>query len=255
MDEGAPLGITAPIETCGVFPTISKETATVEAETFYTKTTEGLIYRSAVEEAPWVQSKLDEMVADSSMLVFQDLASAEAALGPLVISKLACLVKENEKGEKKHRLLVDMLRSGSNSLLLVPERGVLPRLKDAGSDTKRLLSLCVDGEFVEILVLDYSDAFFTIGVKAEEQRFQAVMGPDGRVYIFTVLGMGGGSAPLIWGRVGAWTGRHTQALFDESTVRTQIFVDDPFVAARGRRKPRRRRLCIAILFWMCLCFQ
>ena len=89
MDEGAPLGIAAPIETCGVFPTIQKETATAEAETFYTKTTEGLIYRSAVDEAPWVQGKLDEMVADSSMLVFQDLAAAEAALGPLVISKLA----------------------------------------------------------------------------------------------------------------------------------------------------------------------
>ena len=30
-----------------------------------------------------------------------------------------------------------------------------------------------------------------------EQRFQAVMGPDGRIFVFRVLGMGGASAPLM----------------------------------------------------------
>ena len=253
LDTGAPLGITSAIRPCGVFPSIEPKEVTQEAHDFYATSAAGMIYRSAVEEGAWVQEKLDEMVGADSMDVFPDLEAAKAVYGDIVISKLACLVKE-VPGTKdlKKRLLVDMLRSGSNSLVVVLERGVLPRLSDAAGDTRRLAFLCGPGEFIDLLVVDVSDAFFTVGVEKAEQRFQAVVGPDGRIYVFRVLGMGGASAPLVWGRVAAWIGRHTQAIFDGDSLRLQIFVDDPFLAARGTRAIRRRHLAMALLFWLAL---
>jgi len=68
MDTGAPLGITSPIERCGVFPPIVKEKIGEEAASFYTKSTDGLIYKSALEEAEWVQEKLESMVKEPQSL-------------------------------------------------------------------------------------------------------------------------------------------------------------------------------------------
>ena len=129
MDLGAPLGITEPIVSCGVFPAIEPKEVAGEADAFYSKTSAGHIYRSAVEEGEWVQAKLNSMVEAGQMDVFPDLAAAERAHGGIVLSKLACLVKEVPgTTELKKRLLVDMLRSGSNGLAQLFERGVLPRL-------------------------------------------------------------------------------------------------------------------------------
>ena len=79
-----------------------------------------------------------------------------------------------------------------------------------------------------------------------------MLGPDKKIYIFCVVGMGGASGPLIWGRVAAWVSRHTQAMFDDALLRLQTFVDDPKLTARGRKRERRRRFCIAVLLWMAL---
>ena len=152
----------------------------------------------------------------------------------------------------KRRLLVDMLRSKANACALVPERGVLPRLADAAGDARRLVFLSGPGEFVDILVVDVSDAFFAQGVEQGEQRWQAVLGPDNKVYVFCVLCMGGGAAPLIWGRTSAWLSRHTTAMEQEDTFRMQVFVDDPFMAARGTYQKRRRVLATAVLFWLAM---
>ena len=138
------------------------------------------------------------------MIVFDSLEEAQAIFGDIIVSKLACLVKEVPgSSEVKRRLLVDMLRSGSNRCARVPERSVLPRLRDAAGDVRRLAFVSGPGECVEILVIDVSDAFFAIGVKRGEIRFQAVLGPGGRIYLLAALSMGvqrppssgGGSPP------------------------------------------------------------
>ena len=95
-------------------------------------------------------------------------------------------------------------------------------------------------------------AFYAMGVDEAEMKWQAVLGPDGKIYLFTVLGMGGAAAPLIWGRVAAWLGRHLAATFDVDSLRIQIFVDDPLLAARGTRTQRRRHLVIGILLFLAL---
>ena len=41
-------------------------------------------------------------------------------------------------------------------------------------------------------------------------------------------------------------------MFHPDELRLQVFVDDPFFAARGTRRKRRRALCVAILFWMAM---
>ena len=253
MDSGAPLGIDVEIEPCGVFPIIEgrAEEAREEADKFYAKTSVGVIYRSALEEGEWVQEKLSDLVKTHCMTRFTTLAEAKAVFGELILSKLACLVKDIPgTEEKKRRLLVDLLRSGSNACATVPERGVLPRLSDAVGDIKRLAFACGPGEFVDLLAVDVSDAFYAAGVDPREQRWQAVVGPDGAIYVFSVLAMGSAAAPLIWGRIVAWLGRHTAGMFDPDKLRLQIFVDDPLFTARGTRPNRRRALSIAIIFWM-----
>ena len=79
-----------------------------------------------------------------------------------------------------------------------------------------------------------------------------MVGPDGKIYLFTALGMGGAAAPLIWGRVAAWLGRHTAAMFHVDSLRIQIFVDDPLLAARGTRPQKRYHLVIGILLFLAL---
>ena len=46
-------------------------------------------------------------------------------------SKMAIIVKIKDDGSKKHRLIVDLKRSGKNALAYMAERVVLPRLQDA----------------------------------------------------------------------------------------------------------------------------
>ena len=102
MDEGAPLGVESPIRPCGVFPLIEGRTESeAEAAEFYARTADGLIYKSALEEAEWVQGKLDAMVDDESMIVFASLDDARRALGDVIVNKLACLVKDLPDGGKK----------------------------------------------------------------------------------------------------------------------------------------------------------
>ena len=43
-----------------------------------------------------------------------------------------------------------------------------------------------------------------------------------------------------------------QTTFHPDQFRMQVFVDDPFLAARGTRARRRRTLCIALLFWLAM---
>ena len=62
MDEGAPLGVSAPITPCGIFPLVPPGTKSVEESAkYYARAFEDQIYRSAVEEKKWVLEKLESI--------------------------------------------------------------------------------------------------------------------------------------------------------------------------------------------------
>ena len=192
------------------------------------------------------------MEAKHEVVSYGSLEEAQAVHGDIIVSKMACLVKELEDGSKKRRLIMDLLRSGSNSLARVPERVVLPRGQDAAGDARTLLFFCEGGGFAEMMVLDVKDAFYSMGVHPSERRFQCIQGPDGRIYIFCVLSMGGAASPLVWGRAAAWTMRLSSAVWDVTQLRLQCFVDDPWAVARGSRRRRHHLLAVVALFWCSL---
>ena len=78
------------------------------------------------------------------------------------------------------------------------------RLSNKGSD-----------EGVELLVLDFKDAFKHIHAHPDERPFLSGTGLDGWLVYLAVL-FGVVSGPLVWGRAAALVMRATQALFSDS---------------------------------------
>ena len=95
----------------------------------------------------------------------------------------------------------EMWRSGANKLVKVLERIVLPRIQDV---VRRLLRIILGsgGDDVEMLVLDFTDAFEQLIVAPNERRFLSGKALNGWFMYITVL-FGVLSGPLLWGRVAA----------------------------------------------------
>jgi len=110
-----------------------------------------------------------------------------------------------------------------------------------------------DSVVIDQMVLDFADAFHTIGVHPEEVPFQVFKLPGSQGFgCYQTVVFGGGGAPLTWGRAGALLGRSGQALFDVSEARIEIYVDDPWTAWRGT--PERIRLLKTrlLIWWLAL---
>ena len=92
-------------------------------------------------------------------------------------------------------------------MVRLPERIILPRIEDAAWSTIGVARELQDDEDVELLVIDFSDAFKHLIVAPDEQRFlagQAKMeGVDG-YFVYEALLFGAVPGPLLWGRLAAW---------------------------------------------------
>lgn len=98
------------------------------------------------------------------------------------------------------------------------------------------------------MVVDFSTAFHNVFAQQREWRYNCCR-LGAHFFAFTVL-MFGSVTPLgIWGRVAAFLGRSLAALFDPSRARTQEFVGDPLLCARGTR-PIRTRMFKLQLMWL-----
>ena len=170
----------------------------------------------------------------------------EAKYGPLTPSRVGVLVKEGEV--RRVRLIHDLSRSGVNHRIGLPERLVLPRLSDAMPSIQTLLSDKSSDEEVELLVLEFKDAFKHLHAHPDERPFLSGTGLDGWLVYLTVL-FGVVSGPSVWGRVAALVMRATQALFSDKRGRLQCYVDDPILAIRGTPEKRAAGMLKAILFW------
>jgi len=103
-------------------------------------------------------------------------------------------------------------------------------------------------EGLELLVLDFKDAFKQLHVSPKERRYLA--GRVGNQYfVYLRLLFGVGSGPLVWGRVAAWIGQSTQAILG-GEGRVYIYVDDPLIVLKGTAA-RRNILKQRVLAWWC----
>jgi hypothetical protein len=127
--------------------------------------------------------------------------------GKVLVSKLAASIKPRPDGTEKVRIIIDMLRSGINAFVRLSERIVLPRLRDVVANAMWMMGQCLEGEEIEQVVIDFSDAFKTLPVREEERPLQ-IARADGNTFVgYDTIVFGGGGSPLVWGRAAAFLGR------------------------------------------------
>ena len=157
------------------------------------------------------------MPLDMSLAEFkQELAGQEP-----FPAKLAVIVKQLPDNIKKVRLIVDMLRNGTNGLIKIPERVVLPRVSDAAESILDLWEPVPDPNVdlsdptmrsVELCVLDLKDAFYTLFTHSPEWKYVVAAGLLAW-FSFKCVAFGLACGPLLWGRLAALAAILAQAVF------------------------------------------
>jgi len=246
-----PLGITQPLPHCGIFPPAGAAGVSLESVTDLVMSGELPNYESCRQHADKVEEALKADRAKWFLVWSTSKAELEREVGTLILSRMAALVK-TKNGKTKTRLIHDLRRSLVNRLANLPERIVLPRLLDA---IQALLLVLRDGdttEDIDLLVLDFEDAFNQMFVHLAERRFLAgratIDGEEWYFYYRSVL-FGHIAGPLLWGRVAAALMRCTAALVAQRRVGLQCYVDDPILALGGPPVARRKSMALVLILW------
>ena len=98
-------------------------------------------------------------------------------------------------------------------------------------------------------VLDWADAFHSMGVAPSEFPHQIVKGFGGEYVGYEAVLFGGAGSPGVWGRAAAFLGRSGQSLFAADEARIQVYVDDPWSIWRGDAEARARNFDYLLLWW------
>ena len=188
---------------------------------------ESHINYSSMDESPHGEGVMEELVAAGYVRKCLTKSELDTFLNheTPVLCKLALITTE-KNGQLKHRLILDCLKSGSNSQTRRRERILLPSAWDAIRDTLRFLSIAERNEVIRYLVLDFRDAFLqdalaSYGIHVFRGEFA------GSFYVWTRTAQGSVNGPTIFGRLAALTNRMTQSLEHEDRFRIQQFVDAP----------------------------
>ena len=140
-----------------------------------------------------------------------------------------------------------------NQKVKLRERVILPRLYDLIQDLLAVGKGCTTLDDVDLLVVDFKDAFKQLRVKEDEQRF--ISGQvEGGWFAYNRLLFGIVSGPLLWGRVAALIMRATASFLDPRSCRLQCYVDDPVMVVRGQPEVRKEVIQLVVLWWLLLGF-
>ena len=179
-------------------------------------------------------------------------AAAEGAHGKLLPAPMGNVRKRKRTGGFKNRIIQDLKINQVNNLATSFERGVLPR----GIDHARDMAVLQERHGrVEVLILDYEDAFMVIPLMEAERRFNCAyvedIELDGQVQsifiVWDVLGCGGKTNPLVYCRVGSFASRTAQALADPESTRLQLHVDDSAITTGGAPKTCQQETDLILL--------
>ncbi|CAE8623358.1 unnamed protein product [Polarella glacialis] len=111
--------------------------------------------------------------------------------GEVVVSMMACIIKERPDGTLKVRLVADLRRSGCNEFVSASERIVLPRPSEAVEDITALGEALEDGEEVWLGVADFVDAVHTWALRPSERKFAVVRHPKAGYVVYDTVLFGG----------------------------------------------------------------
>jgi hypothetical protein len=110
-----------------------------------------------------------------------------------IISKFGMIVKVKQ-GKVKRRLILDAKESGVTRCGRKNERIMLPSVINLVFDALSTHAGCQDPSLLEWLVLDISDAFWTLGLRPRERRF-FVGKLRGAYFVYNRLAQGSRGAP------------------------------------------------------------
>ena len=122
-----------------------------------------------------------------------------------MVSKLAMITKITVD-KVKRRLILDCRVSGVNSKTVQYERIILPLVTDVVFDTLEMLKCSGGAVAPRFLVLDFSDAFFSVPLARAEQKYFCFLF-EGRWYVMLRATQGSKNGPQAFGRGSAMLGR------------------------------------------------
>ena len=108
-------------------------------------------------------------------------------------------------------------------------------------------------EQIEMMCVDFSNAFNMLPLRRDEKPFVVVKGADGSYYAIQVVCFGLSPGPLLWARVAAAGMRLAQSTMLTQEGRLQCFVDEPLILACANSKSERTRVFLrCLLLWAVL---
>ena len=266
--EGAPLGINLDIETRGIFPTnVDDDVPDVDLPHAAEQIDKGRSttnYVSVTEQEDEARIELNRYKEKGYMVEVSE-EEVRKYYGRGTISKLALIVKTKESGEKKRRIIIDLKRSTGNLKARLPERLILPRPSDAMGMMRGMVlqSLQRGDEKVppkerwnrELVVIDISDAYMSLGVHPKEHEHCLAPGLDSDYVMFVAMLFGFKTAPLVWSRVAAWLSRLLQATTPVEFAQHQTYLDDQLWMLQGSLQQRNEVLGVILLTMAALGFK
>ena len=104
---------------------------------------------------------------------------------------------------------------------------------------------------IEILVLDFTDAYHAVPLAHAERRF-ACCDTGEHFLVYRVLGFGGRVYPLVYCRVASLVARSTQAFLDPELARLQLYMDDPALTVAGDPTACQLEHDLVLIWWLVL---
>ncbi|CAE8627265.1 unnamed protein product [Polarella glacialis] len=162
----------------------------------------------------------------------------------------------------KRRIILDSKESRVKLATTVPYKCTLPRVFDVVNGALEMMADAVDGEDIELMVADVSDAFWLVPLAHSERRFFCAR-LRGRLLSYNRIAQGSRTAPLAWSVIASCATRAIQGTFVASgsarvrhtqRVRLNCYVDDPIVIVRGTPSQRKNDLILCLLIWLVLGF-
>ena len=170
-----------------------------------------------------------------------------------VLNKIGAVKKIKPDGSTKTRIIVDSFQSGTTRATRRAHKSNLPTVTGAVKGILGLMSWNYspeDGDEIELLITDVSDAFWNVPLHYSERR-SFVVKFRGRLYVFLRTAQGSRGAPLSWASVASLLARVSQSLLLDQKGqegRLQVYVDDPLLALKGQKQRRR---VLAVRFISC----
>ena len=251
--HGAPAGILSQPLLPGVFPLAQPSDEDVLEPEDLEGDVEIFRNYAGMDEDENVWSQVHEFVEKGFLKAFDSLHECEGFLGGTPVLSRFGQVTKVRFGKLKRRLTLDVKQSRVKDGTRKVHRVPLPRATDVVCDIMDMLHKHPLGtdEQLDLLVLDFVDAFWNVPLMASERRF-FVGKLRSRYFVFLRAAQGSRNGPLAWAGVVSLAIRLVQACLwegGECPARINTYVDDPLTVVRGTETRRNYLVaCLVLLF-------